>query len=180
MASNDDELVDVLQTASQRRRTGAQPPAPEPVADPVPVAEPLAGEVPPAESVLPPTSPALPTIAIPEQESVPVAQAAPAPLPKQVKESPLAPAASLPATPTDYISQLLKSNRNKKGKTIQLDPDNHRALTHIANTMGGITIADLLHNIVRLHFQEYGPAIQQMLKEKEALNKKDKLPFQRP
>lgn len=83
------------------------------------------------------------------------------------------------AMATDYASQLLKCARGKKGKSIQLDEENHSALTHIAATMGGVTIADLLHNIVRLHFQEYGPAIQQLLKEKEALNKKKKLPFQR-
>lgn len=160
MASNDDdELVDVLHAASRRRR-----PAPEPVAPEPPVAASAA------------------TLPAPATEPVPVAlitEPSPPEPPKEEKESsaPAAPSETLVAV--DYITQLLTSNRNKKGKTIQLDPDNHRALTHIANTMGGITIADLLHNIVRLHFQEYGPKIQQMLKEKEALNKKEKLPFQR-
>ena len=168
MASHDDELVDVLQTASRRRRPGGASSPEQPAAEPAPtesVASPA--PVPTTEA----NSPAeLPDPAPAEL----VTQLGDEPKPEQVAPKPTA------AMATDYASQLLKSARGKKGKSIQLDEENHSALTHIAATMGGVTIADLLHNIVRLHFQEYGPAIQQMLKEKEVLNKKKKLPFQRP
>jgi len=90
------------------------------------------------------------------------------------------PAPAVPAAPNlfDYAALLLKVNRNKKGKGIQLDPDNHRTLCYIAHMMGGIAVSDLLQNIVRLHFQQYSAQIQDMLKKKEQLNKKAPLLFQ--
>ncbi|QIL78331.1 DUF3408 domain-containing protein [Hymenobacter sp. HDW8] len=164
MATNDDELVDVLQAASRRRHPGALP-TPEPAAPTPPVAAPgVALSAPSADAA---STTHRPELTPSERPPGKRPHAAPPP-------PPAAP------TPADYRRQLLQAHRHKKGKTIQLDPDNHRALTHIANTMGGITIADLLHNIVCLHFQEYGPTLQQMLQDQEAQNKKEKLPFQRP
>ena len=102
------------------------------------------------------------------------------PAPLAVEAAPLLKAVTpiqYDASGFDYVAQLLTPTRNKKGKGIQLDSDNHRTLTHIAHIMG-IALADLLQNIVRLHFQQYGPAIQKMLSEKERLNKKERLLFQ--
>lgn len=167
ISNNDDELVDVLHTASRRRHPSGGIPAPEqPATEPIPT-ESIAFSAP-----TPPTAASSPMeLAAPVELITPLSSD---PKPAQVTDKPIAPVAN------DYASLLLKSARGKKGKSIQLDQENHSALTHIAATMGGVTIADLLHNIVRLHFLQYGPVIQQMLKEKEALNKKKKLPFQRP
>ncbi|UOQ69580.1 DUF3408 domain-containing protein [Hymenobacter volaticus] len=169
ISNNDDELVDVLQTASRRRHPGGGIAAPEqPATEPVPTESiAFSAPTPPTEESSPMELPDAALAELPAQLSID-------PKPAQVTDKPMARVAN------DYARHLLKSARGKKGKSIQLDEENHSALTHIAATMGGVTIADLLHNIVRLHFQQYGPAIQQMLKEKEALNKKKKLPFQRP
>lgn len=92
-------------------------------------------------------------------------------------------AVALPAlepTPpqASYTARLLQVHRNKKGRGIQLDTATHQTLTHIAHRMGNITIADLLQNIVRLHFEQFGSQIQDMLKEKEVQQRKQKLLFQ--
>lgn len=82
---------------------------------------------------------------------------------------------TLPDENATWAEHYLRPSRVRKTKAIYVDEDTHSALTLITQD-AGIGLADLLINIVNVHFDTFRPEIRQFLAEREKLKKK-KFPF---
>ncbi|MDF7815110.1 DUF3408 domain-containing protein [Hymenobacter sp. YC55] len=76
----------------------------------------------------------------------------------------------------NYAATFLTPVRGRKLKAVYMDEDTHNALAVITQASDGTPLADLLINIIKQHFETYGPDIRAFVNEQEKKNKK-RLPY---